>query len=912
MKRYLYIFLAAALTFVGCSQSDFDSSLGGEQIPVAGEGEVVMAFDVELQGAKSQTINTRAGSAWAQKENVTNISGWAFVFSTDPAAEDGYGDNSILLQKVEFKSTEIAGKTTIYVTLDEYAEPCYVRLMTSLTQYVSDQMDEFVSQKDIDGGAAGTVTTLAEYKHISVNLAGYYADPTAPNPANLTPNGAFPLASPGIDMPNGLTEDTIADVDPTLYMVPTASKVDVTTACAFDLKAVTLLNGACKARMRSTVLENDGVTVMHSLPLPINLGGVVEYQAVIAQGGTTAATPIYFFPNEGDGPFDDPLDAAEEDYTNLSDEINTKNPTYLIVKGRAAGYSVDGYYKIPIVYKVEILGENGLPTGEYSEPTYDILRNYHYKVMLNKVDNPGYASYEEAVAGPANDIAYDIMIDGSSSNTEDTFSDPRAETITSHNGFFYVELVGSEIFAQGYGTQGVSGEFGLSLTRNVEVDPSYDIPTLYITGSDGITIKNNSTVEADNFANLIKFTATKSGTITLRCGDMLKEIPVHYASTPHVWQSGATIGGAALSAVAEFAADDSAVANDTAMIANNGSIAENTTYENREFRGKVYPSDMSNGIRKVYCKQASNFGISTYYNNSAESATGGNSASNNIFKATSTSVMNNVYEADINYQSTGKVYQVNSVNQGTLKSKIMNKWWIGEAPISFTARGKFTSSFSGSISSTFTSDSWSSITDNSEVVLDAGDIGNNQIGSTYDATRAKITNSATLTLTNIAGQTNTYNFVLNQSAAPYIKGLTLVDGIYQYNCPTAADCSGGYFSSNKGNTIGTTPKVYNAHYQGGGAAWPNGADWVWSEAEKEGDYIGGSTGVTKLDAGTNVAAVPDNNPNATEYYFNVKVKSSGASYDKNNYQAYFDLRLTNDANELIFLRIRIRRDDDSQ
>lgn len=901
MRRYLYIL---AILFVSCVKENIT-------LPYSSEEAVTIALDLKLQGAEVHSVDTRAtgGSNWAEKENVTKITGYAFVFGNDPNLDGTYGDDSPLLQKVAFKSIDQGASTTIYVTLDKQTESCFIRLMTSMTGPVRDQIEGFISQKQVDERGSGAVTTFADYKHISVSLDGYYnisdSDNDTPDPNNLTTNLAFPLASPGINMPQGLNEQTVAAMNKIAYMVPAASKVDVTSNCNFDLQQVTLLNGARMARLRSTVITDDGLDVIYKLPLPINLGGVTQFEAVDATGGTTAATPIYFFPNEGDGPFDNPVDSENENNTELSDEINTRNPTYLIVKGRAAGYDVDGYYKIAIVYEVEVLGTDGKPTGEYSDPTYDIVRNNHYRVSLNKVDNPGYATFSEAVAGPANNIAYDITIGGGEMG--DSY-DPRTETIASHNGFFYLQLVGSEIFAQGYSTEGVEGSFDLKLVRNNQIDSQYDIPTLYISSTDGITINNNSTIADDNFDGTINFTATKSGTITLRCGDMLRQIPVHYEPMPHIWQSGATIGGVELSAVGEAVADDSA-AGDMDMIDASGSIAENTTYKNREFRGKIYPSDMSKGIRKVYCKQASNFELNTYYDNSYDAATGGNSGTNNIFSTTSSDAMSAVYSAAINYQSTGKVYQIDGVDRGVLDSEsIMREWWIGAAPIEFSAKGEFYSSIEGSLSNFNVVGSFSELSEGETVTIQAPSIGHNQIGGSYDPDRSQVSDSTTLTLTNIAGQTKSYTMNLDQYAAPYIDDDEVSydpdTGIYTWNCPLIADIY--WIGDNNVGEYRDSPTVYNARYRSG-----DDGDWSWSEAPTEGDWRGGSEGLDYVEAAFNVASVPDTQgipTTSTHYYFRIKVEGSSGVI-RNNWQAYFDLKMSNGANEQIFFRFRLRRDD---
>lgn len=917
MKKYLYILASLALLLVGCIKSDADALA-----QKTNEDIVTLALELKLQDADIHSIETRAaqGSAWANKENVTKITGYALVFGNDPNSNNIYGDDSPLLQKVAFKSVNFGSTPTIYVTLDKQTDPCFIRLMTSMTQPIRDEIEGFISQKQINEGESGEVTTFADYKHISVSLAGYYnlSDPVndTPDPGRLTPNLAFPLASPGINMPTGLDEITVEAVNKIAYMVPIASKVDVTSKCKFDLQQVTLLNGARFSRLRSTVITNDGLDVIYTLPLPINLGGVTPYKAVNAIGGTTADTPIYFFPNEGDGPFNEPADPENEypaNGTKLSDEINSKNPTYLIVKGRADGYDVDGYYKIAIEYKVEIIGPDGLPSGTYSPLTYDIVRNNHYRVNLNKVDNPGYATFAEAVAGPANNIAYDITIGGGANDSQaDHQDDPRAEVITSHNGFFYLQVIGTEVFAQGYGTEGVTGGFDLKLVRNQNIPSGYDVPTLQITATEGITINNNSSISDDDFAGAISFTATKSGVITLRCGDMLKEIPLHYEPTPHVWQSGSTLGGATLSEVSEFVADDSQSANDSEMITSSGSIAENSTFKNREFRGRVYPSDMSKGIRKVYCKQASNFELNTFYDNRAASATGGNSGSNNIFSSVELGDNSSRYAAAINYQSTGKVYQVDGENRGSLNDEsIMDEWWIGASPIEFSTQGEFSTQVSGSLSGFNLDGGWDQLSSGATVKLRASDIGHNQLGGEYDPDRYHISNEVELTLTNIAGQSKSFALRLDQFAAPYISDESVIydptTDLYTWNCPLVADINLSLGGNNSGEFI-FSPTVYNAHYKSGAEGV---GDWSWSVAPTEGDWRGGSNGVSYVKKAFKVTPVSKSQDDQTilpQYYFKVLVYDDDALI-RTNWQAYFDLKLYNGAAERIFFRFRLRRDD---
>lgn len=71
--------------------------------------------------------------------------------------------------------------------------------------------------------------------------------------------------------------------------------------------------------------------------------------------------------------------------------ISSKTPSFVIMKGQLRGKR-EGYYKIDLV-KVDP------STGETSY--YDVIRNFHYRVIVNNVANEGYATAEEAARNPA-------------------------------------------------------------------------------------------------------------------------------------------------------------------------------------------------------------------------------------------------------------------------------------------------------------------------------------------------------------------------------------------------------------------------------------------------------------------------------------------------------------------------------
>lgn len=95
--------------------------------------------------------------------------------------------------------------------------------------------------------------------------------------------------------------------------------------------------------------------------------------------GTTKLTPKEFGIHEGGYYLFEKID------------ISSKEPAFVIMKGKLQGKR-EGYYKIDLV-------KLNPATGETSY--YDIIRNCHYRVVVNNVANEGYATAEEAARNPA-------------------------------------------------------------------------------------------------------------------------------------------------------------------------------------------------------------------------------------------------------------------------------------------------------------------------------------------------------------------------------------------------------------------------------------------------------------------------------------------------------------------------------
>ncbi|MFR9504014.1 MAG: hypothetical protein SNH73_06160 [Rikenellaceae bacterium] len=581
----------------------------------------------------------------------------------------------------------------------------YIRFIVNLTDDTQETVNDYVSVRmkyNIFGdynseGASGLanswylndeVTTFEDYKHLSVGLDAYYqidvdestgALHGTPNPMGEGGNlgnmqEKYPMASPGFEMLSGVNATTLTDLNEltAVEMVHVGSKIDVTNEATadFTLHGVTLLNSAKRALMRSSVLENDGVTTIFDLPLPTNLydptltpsGGVVQFSEVTATNNTTSAYPIYFFPNEGDAPngydgVDQHVYTEEFDGENISDPINGYNPTYLIIRGTFTASGEEGYYKVPIKYET---AEDDATT----KYTYDILRHNYFQMRITSVANAGYKTFAEAVAAPASDLKYDITIGDS--------SDDRNEYATS-NGTFYIETDATEIFIKGYGNilNDESSEvdepfsFNLTVVGNDdlnELDPletvtkagSYTIPDVYITTTDGVKLTDvytgstyhNTVATPLNYLTYtptsaaevtIEFAATAQGVIKVQCGDIFKEIPVYYeeedyvraGSISTVYPNSDTGARLTVNGVTAFTASnaieyESAYTdlydydNDNAtfgeFLTEDGYVETNVADENggyfkrRECRAKVYRTE-GRGIAKIYLKQASDFAL---------------------------------------------------------------------------------------------------------------------------------------------------------------------------------------------------------------------------------------------------------------------------------------------------------------
>lgn len=83
-------------------------------------------------------------------------------------------------------------------------------------------------------------------------------------------------------------------------------------------------------------------------------------------------------------------------YEYRNTEADDSKQMFLILKGQYPGTNYDSYYKVDLVTAVR--DAQGYYLGA---ELFDVVRNNHYLINIQKIDKEGYRTYEEAVANPA-------------------------------------------------------------------------------------------------------------------------------------------------------------------------------------------------------------------------------------------------------------------------------------------------------------------------------------------------------------------------------------------------------------------------------------------------------------------------------------------------------------------------------
>lgn len=144
-------------------------------------------------------------------------------------------------------------------------------------------------------------------------------------------------------------------------------------------------------------------------------------------------------------------------------------------------------------------------TGKY----LDIRRNYHYKIVINKVKSQGYDSIEEALENSASNIEYDIVVTGENDN------------VVVSNGQYGIILDCEDLLI--YYPE--DKEFVVAKARFVDVAGNGIPSTNRITASPNVTLSGATSLSATE--QEIKASMTgDAGTVTIKVGNITKIINI--------------------------------------------------------------------------------------------------------------------------------------------------------------------------------------------------------------------------------------------------------------------------------------------------------------------------------------------------------------------------------------------------
>lgn len=286
----------------------------------------------------------------------------------------------------------------------------------------------------------------------------------------------FPMCSDAYECTGGTVSITAAVSFNLNRIVARIDVVSSAVAADFVIESATLANGAKQG------------TILPMIPIP-NRGGNVNYDESTTIADNSIRAQIYCYENAG-----------------LSGGI--ANPTKLIVKGKYKGGN-SGYYRLDIVYN---------NPDDSNDPTkyYDIKRNYRYTVVVKKVENYGYLTYQEALANTAsNNIVHDVIV-----------TDPNSHDIVS-NGEYYLGVSNSEVII--FDQFDTKDFVAFTLSSNAPVGTTCQISA----SGNGITVTpTTTTLPATAQEITIALTDEfSSGEVVVRVGNLVKKVTV----TKRLW-----------------------------------------------------------------------------------------------------------------------------------------------------------------------------------------------------------------------------------------------------------------------------------------------------------------------------------------------------------------------------------------
>lgn len=269
----------------------------------------------------------------------------------------GNDDSSVLLDWGF--AAPVDSESCYGIKLPEHTEACYAHIIANFRSGI-----EGIAAAD---GWTKNNTTLATVRQRLV---------TASLPVSSGAITAMPAIHPmagGFDMPGGIRKSTTigSSADPVILTPATVkltvrNQVSSGSSYTFELQGATL----CSAPDHGYVIPSAGISGIALLPYGPE--GDVSRMMVATQTveGVTATLPLYCYESAAD------------------------NATSVIIKTLYNG--CEGYYRLSLF-------------NADKSALRDLVRGYHYKIVVRTVQTAGYRTAAEAMANPAsNGIIYDI------------------------------------------------------------------------------------------------------------------------------------------------------------------------------------------------------------------------------------------------------------------------------------------------------------------------------------------------------------------------------------------------------------------------------------------------------------------------------------------------------------------------
>lgn len=404
---------------------------------------------LDLQVEKPDSIVTRATSAEEDAYDESNV--WALLFN---ATSDSDKTPTTLVQA---PVKAIKSGNTLHVLLRATTQPVTLYLVAGLSPALNTYM---ATATNFGEGITDFATVNSQLQTADITTTG----------VPIGSGAYFHMSSELISYPAG----TIPITSITESLTRNVAKINIDASAVtsdFVLEGVTLANGA---KIGFVLRQPD---------IPTNNGGTLQYEEKTFVTGNKLTSEIYLYENAGF-------------FTNGT----TPNPTKLIVRGKYKG-GESSYYRM------DILKNDG---GTYIP--YDIKRNFCYTLKIEKIENGGYRTFNEALAGEPSNTWYNVVV-----------NDPDSYDIVS-NGHYYLGVSNSEFIV--YGDPGQIDNLHITTVTT-------DAPTgtkTSISASSDLTLITTSLTTPNGAATTTKIYATLNsiGTshIDLRVGNLTKRIIV--------------------------------------------------------------------------------------------------------------------------------------------------------------------------------------------------------------------------------------------------------------------------------------------------------------------------------------------------------------------------------------------------